>query len=207
MLITPSDNARLVCEVVLTSHWSCLSAWRGEGSLDDMITPVSSLQPLFVHCFSVDFLHLTLPSFFLFWLSLSLHRTHIHVNLLHPWLLFSTSNLQPCVFHSILSSFLVLGPLSFSGSSLALPRLPFLICLSHYLPCLSSSFSSPLFTPDPSSSPHPTLPSLWNLPMFYPHPSHVPFCFVTSPFLLSFPLYSSLCRSRTPCSWTRQRSS
>lgn len=173
MLITPSDNARLVCEVVLTSHWSCLSAWRGEGSLDDMITPVSSLQPLFVHCFSVDFLHLTLPSFFLFWLSLSLHRTHIHVNLLHPWLLFSTSNLVSSIpsCHLSLSSALCLF--------LVLP-----------LPCLAFHFSYAFLTtslvyhhPFPHLCSHPT-----RLPHLIPpcHPCEISQCFtLTHPMFLS----------------------
>lgn len=55
LLITPWDNARLVCEVGLTSHWSCLnvSAWRGEGSLDDLMNHSCSISSTSSSLFSL----------------------------------------------------------------------------------------------------------------------------------------------------------
>lgn len=128
LLITPWDNARLVCEVGLTSHWSCLnvSAWRGEGSLDDLMNHSCSISSTSLSVFFADLLHLTLPSFF-FSDFLCPFFTHIHVNLL----------LFPHLLPFVLFWFFQYA------------LLPFLICLFHYLVYLSSSFSSPLFIPPP----------------------------------------------------------
>lgn len=153
-----------------------------------MITPVPSLQPLslffsLIYCISPCLRSSFLTSFVPF-SRISMQTYSIRDSSSEPPPLF-------LLFH-ILSSSLTFGCLSFSGSS-NMPRFPSSCVL------LMTSFIYPRHF-------HISVHTPTCLPHFISLPSCVPLCFsyfTLPPFLPLItkpPLYSSLCRSRTPCS-------
>lgn len=157
----------------------------------------SLLSHLFNLCLFLILTFCILHNFFLFWLSFSLLS---HPSKHNPHLT-PVFNHQPCIIHSFLALHLFLF--------LSLCLTSFFIHYSYYLSSFYLSCYSPIFTTPPVFLPHIILP---NIPLFHPYLSCLSFCFICRPSSLlprtaNPSLYSSLCRLRTPCSWTRQKSS
>lgn len=179
--LTLSDNARL------TSHRSCVnvSAYVCE-SLSDNIS-VSPLQPLCAFILSTFCISL---DFFLFWLSSPFIIQLLPFKLTHP--LTPLPVQQLCVLHSMLPFFLfwALFPLFFpNGPDIPHSWSSFSNPVIHTSLFLTSSFLAII------------LKWLILLAALLLHVSR--FLALTT----KLPLYSSSRRWRTPCSWTKQRSS